>query len=341
MAESEWIEKYFRPLVRCEGAVGLRDDVASLAANETLIVTTDTIVEGVHFLSSDPIDSVGHKIVIQNVSDILAKGALPTEAVLNLTWNSHRSDQELEEFAIGLGKMLRRCHVELIGGDTTVHDGGVVVSMTLHGRCISEQPIRRSNGNAADLVWVTGKIGSSGLGLQALNGNSVYKEFIQSYHYPAPPKRIIARAIADLATASMDVSDGLLLDAQRLAEASGQGVTIHLDKVPLACYSGSPELILQQCTSGDDYQILFTTPEISRSQVLRRAETQNWEVACIGSLQLQLGLRIFFEGREIEPPERLGFVHGSTERLYTYSPIAFNSDPWYKYRPTRSECELS
>lgn len=313
MAESEWIQKYFRPLVRSEGAKGLRDDVASLASNETQIVTTDTIVEGVHFLSSDPMDSVGHKIVTQNVSDILAKGAIPAEALLNLTWNSHRSDQELEEFATGLGKMLRSCDVELIGGDTTVHDGSVVVSMTLHGRCISKQPIRRSGGSVSDLVWVTGKIGSGRLGLQALNGNSGYKEFIQSYHYPAPPKRIIARTIANLATASIDVSDGLLLDVQRLAEASGKGVTLNLEEVPLALNSDSQELILQQCTGGDDYQILFTTPESSRSQVLRRAETQNWEVACIGSLRSQLGLRICFEGREIEPPERLGFVHGSTE----------------------------
>lgn len=313
MAESEWIEKYFRPLVRSEGAIGLRDDVASLACNETLIVTTDTIVEGIHFRSRDPMDSVGHKIVTQNVSDILAKGAVPTEAVLNLTWNSHRSDQELEEFATGLGRMLRSCNVEMIGGDTTVHDGSVVVSMTLHGRCISQQPIRRSGGNESDLVWVTGKIGASGLGLQALNGNSVYEEFIQSYHYPAPPKRIIARTIADLATAAMDVSDGLLLDVQRLAEASGKGVTIHLEEVPLAFPSESLDLILQQCASGDDYQILFTMPETRTSQVLQRAEAQDWEVACIGSLQSQLGLRIFFEGREIEPPARLGFVHGSTE----------------------------
>ncbi len=312
MAESVWIDKYFRPLVQSEGAAGLTDDVASLSYDQTRIVTTDTIIENVHFLPDDPMDSVGHKIVTVNVSDILSKGAYPTEAVLNLTWSRNRKEIELEEFATGLGRMLRNCDVRLIGGDTTTHSGNIVVSMTLHGQCLSNHPIRRSTGNVFDLVWVTGKIGGSGLGLQSLKGNRIYNEFVQTYRYPAPPDRIIARAISDFATASMDVSDGLLLDVNRLSRASGLGAKINLETVPLAFESEREELILEQCTSGDDYQILFTTPETRKSQIIECAQKDDWEVSCIGVLQPNLGLRICLGDHEIKLPERLGYIHQST-----------------------------
>ena len=312
MAESEWLDRFFRPLVSSTGAAELKDDVASLSCDQTQIVTTDTILEGIHFLSDDPLYSVGHKIVTVNVSDILAKGAFPSEAVLNLTWSSSRTEGELSEFVAGLGKNLASCDVQLIGGDTTVHDGNLVVSMTLFGRCLSKRPVRRTTANAGDLLWITGRIGASGLGLLALNGNHVYGEFISQYHYPSPPQRIIARAIADLATASLDVSDGLLLDASRLAQASGCGVSIKLEEVPLAIPGKTLELILQLCTSGDDYEILFTSPLSRRQQVVERAQSENWEVTCIGAMRSQKGLKLTYEENEIPRPERLGFVHGST-----------------------------
>lgn len=312
MAESEWLDRFFRPLASSTGAAELRDDVASLSCDQAQIVTTDTIVEGIHFLSDDPLYSAGHKIVTVNVSDILAKGAFPSEAVLNLTWSSDRSEGELSEFVAGLGKNLASCDVQLIGGDTTVHDGNLVISMTLFGCCLSKRPVRRTTANAGDLLWITGRIGASGLGLQALNGNHVYREFISKYHFPAPPQRIIARAITDLATASLDVSDGLLLDASRLAQASGRGVSINLEEVPLAIPSKKLELILQQCTSGDDYEILFTSSISRRQQVVERAQSENWEVTCIGVMRPQKGLKLIYEENEIPRPERLGFVHGST-----------------------------
>lgn len=312
MAESVWIDKYFKPLVQSEGAAGLTDDVASLSFDQSRIVTTDTIIENVHFLSDDPMDSVGHKIVAVNVSDIISKGAYPTEAVLNLTWNSGRKDSEIEAFATGLGRALRKHGVKLIGGDTTVHNGSIVVSMTLHGKCILDRPIRRSSGNAFDLVWVTGKIGGSGLGLQSLKGNRIYNEFVHTYRYPEPPARIIARAIADFATASMDVSDGLLLDASRIVSTSRLGVQINLENVPLAFPSEHKELILEQCTSGDDYEILFTTPKSRMVQVLECAQKDDWTATCIGTLQPKIGLRICLGDREIGLPERLGYIHHST-----------------------------
>lgn len=312
MAESEWLDKYFRPLVRSEGAVNLTDDVATLSSDTSYIVTTDTIVEGVHFLSTDPMDSVGQKIVTVNVSDILAKGAYPTEAVLNLTWNTRRSETDLKAFISGFRRMLKDCEVELIGGDTTIHEGGVVVSMTLHGRCISDSPIRRSTGKVRDLVWVTGTIGASGLGLKSLKGDPLYDDFVKFYQYPLPPKRIIADSIAEFANASMDVSDGLLLDVSRLASVCGCGVVLEIDKVPMAIVSDNLEFNLEQCTSGDDYQVLFTTSSTHSQALLERSSMEKWSVTCIGTLQPELGLRISVANREIPLPDRLGYVHSST-----------------------------
>ena len=158
MSEFDWIARYFAPLVTTERAAGLLDDVAELSSHAR-IITTDALVEGVHFLPSDPIETVARKLVRVNISDILAKGGVPGEALLTLGWPKGRAEADLAGFAKALGEELDHWGASLIGGDTVTAPGGLFLSLTLTGHIATgEHIIRRSGAKAGDGIWITGKI---------------------------------------------------------------------------------------------------------------------------------------------------------------------------------------
>ena len=230
MDEFDLIRKYFAPLATSPGADGLRDDVAeigTLDGGARLIATKDAIVEGVHFLSDDPIDTVARKLVRVNVSDIIAKGARPDGALLALVWPKGRSVEEIGGFAQALGEDLARWGAQLVGGDTTSTDGPLTLSLTLFGRCGARGPVRRSGARAGDDLWVTGVIGDGWLGLQAAKGalaklGAEERAFLVArYRVPEPPPLAVADLVAEFASSSIDISDGLVADAGHIAEASG------------------------------------------------------------------------------------------------------------------------
>lgn len=298
MNEIDWIQSYIALLVDAPGADGLRDDVAVLSASATTIATMDTLVEGVHFLAADPIDTVGQKLIRVNASDILAKGALPSEALLSIAWPRARCESEFKAFLQGLQRDLEHFEVALIGGDLVSTDGPLTLTITLTGACIGEQPIRRSGGQSGDKLWISGEIGWGGLGLQAaISGNDT--EAANRYRVPSIVDLEVATLVAERATASMDISDGLFLDAKRLAGASGCGAGINLEAVPLAAPSASLDDIFQQCSAGDDYQVLLAAPP----GIDVPGFTQ------IGELTESTGLCLCFQGRLVNAPSILGFEH--------------------------------
>jgi thiamine-monophosphate kinase len=298
MNESDWIKTHIAPMVDAEGAVALTDDVALLTASGPTIVTMDTLVEGTHFLPTDPIDTVGQKLIRVNVSDIFAKGALPGQALLSIAWPKQRSEMQFASLMAGISRDLRRFDTALIGGDLVGTDGPLTLTLTLTGSCLSDHPVRRSGGQIGQAVYVSGEIGWGGVGLAAARagGSSAAAEH---YRVPDIGSAAMAKQVAQIARASMDVSDGLLIDASRLAEASGCGVRLDLDHVPLARPTDDLDKILEQCTAGDDYKILMTAePEVSIPGFTK-----------FGMLTESRGLKLAYRESCVNLPSTLGFEH--------------------------------
>lgn len=304
MDEFDLIRRYFAPLVTLPGADGLRDDVAEIAPG--LIATKDAIVEGVHFLPGDPLDTVAQKLVRVNVSDIIAKGGKPDAALLALIWPKGRPHEQLEDFARGLGKDLQRWGAHLVGGDTTSTDGPLTLSLTLLGKVGARGPVRRSGAKPGDDVWVTGDIGDGWLGLQAATGAlgpliaEAHNQLVSRYRVPEPPRLPFADLISARASASIDISDGLVADAGHMAEASSVRVLIEAALVPLSptathyIENGKADL-RALLTGGDDYQTLFTAPPAAR----RAMRTSGAKLTRIG--RVSAGEGVFVLGADGQP----------------------------------------
>lgn len=298
MNEFDIIATFFAPLAKDAGACGLKDDVAVLApsANKTLIVTTDTLVEGVHFRREDPLDTVGQKLVRVNVSDVLSKGGQPQWASLALTWPSSRDKTDIKTLAEGLKRDFDSFGISLIGGDTTSTSGPLTLTLTLHGECAYDGPVRRSGGQPGADLWVSGCIGDGWLGLQAAEGlleigpKEELERLSAYYQVPQIPDVRIAEIVARYATASLDVSDGLLADAQHLAAASEQKAIINLSQIPLskggtAFTEDKGEVgLLKLLSGGDDYQVLFSVPAGRRDELLAVSVESGVPLTRIGSL---------------------------------------------------------
>lgn len=242
-----------RGLASHPAARGLADDCAVLElGGETLILTHDMMVEGVHWLAGqDPAD-VAWKLLSTNLSDLAAKGAEPIGVLLGYTLAEDNS-----RFVEGLGEALAHFNVPLLGGDTVRSPGAQTVGLSALGRATCRPVPSRSGARAGDRVWITGPVGAAMLGFEALTCGNTSAD-TSAYRRPTP-RLAEGCALAPLVTAMMDVSDGLLLDASRMAEASN--VTIALDPARIPVPVGLPKDRLRDAISwGDDYELLFTLP---------------------------------------------------------------------------------
>ena len=310
MREFDRIRRHFAPLVTSPGAAGLRDDVAELSPGSGVqIATTDTIVEGVHFLSGDPPETVGRKLVRVNVSDILAKGARPHEALLSLVWPAGRAEADLAAFARGLGEDLMAFGVSLVGGDTTSGTEAIVATLALTGTCIGAGPVRRSGGRPGDLLCVTGVIGCGLLGLRAARGETGDSDMADAYRVPRLAPLAAGELVARHASAAMDISDGLLGDAAKLADASSVGVQIDLADVPFAAPNAPAAERLGMASAGDDYQILMAVAPDAFDTLAVSAASAGVGLTRIGVLTAKPGLDLRDGGRAVDLPDNLGFEH--------------------------------
>lgn len=242
-----------RGLASHPAARGLADDCAVLeVGGETLVLTHDMMVEGVHWLAGqDPAD-VAWKLLATNLSDLAAKGAEPIGVLLGYSLAADNA-----RFAEGLGAALAHFNVPLLGGDTVRSPGPQTIGLTALGRARHRPVPSRSGARAGDSVWITGPVGAAMLGFEALCAGDT-KADTSAYRRPVP-RLAEGRALAPLVSAMMDVSDGLLLDSSRMAEASA--VTIALDPalIPLPA-SLPPQRARDAMAWGDDYELLFTLP---------------------------------------------------------------------------------
>jgi thiamine-monophosphate kinase len=298
VTEPEFLD-LLRTLPLHAGALGLTDDAARIAG--AFVVTTDTLVEGVHFLPDDPAGDVAWKLLAVNLSDLAGKGARPVAVLLNYSLSDDAWDRG---FIAGLDEAMRELDVALLGGDTVSLPPGArrVLTLTAFGQ--TDNPAgARSGARAGDALWVCGTIGDAGAGLRIARGATGPTELLAAYRRPRP---LIAEgvALAPHVAAMMDVSDGLLIDAARLARASQVAASVDLDAVPLsdALRRFDPDP-LAAATAGDDYALLFALPPGVQPPVA---------AARIGTLTAGSGLTITRNGAPDPLPDRLGWLHGAS-----------------------------
>jgi len=313
MRERQVIER-LRRIATSPEARGLLDDVAVL---DSLVLTHDSIAEGVHFLANDPPASVGWKLVAVNLSDLAAKGASPAGALLSLTLSGDGRWES--EFLTGVEHACESYSLPLIGGDTIALPEGAprVLGMTAIGRAGPHVP-HRSGGEAGDILWLVGTLGDAAAGLEQLRSDRhAAGALIDIYRRPIPQLGA-GQALAPHAHAMMDVSDGLLLDALRMAQASGCTAMIDLDAFPLSsafvAERGSDLRVRHfAATAGDDYALLAALPADLDPATLSLPE--GTRITRIGTLNAgEPGLSITSSGEPVELPERLGFEHQGDDR---------------------------
>ena len=308
--EDSLIARYFKPIATDASAFGLVDDAAILKAlGGDIVVTTDAIVEGVHYLADDPPDTIARKALRTNLSDLAAKGATPAGFVLTLALRS-ADENWLDPFARGLGQDAISFACPLLGGDTVSTPGRVMISITAFGRVPENRMVRRTGARPGDRIMVSGTIGDAVLGLDilkhgaianALAGDPKGREMLIARYRVPQPRNAVAEAVRDHASAAMDVSDGLAGDLAKLCAASGVTAVVDAPSVPTSAVAadllsrgavGIETLI----AGGDDYEILCTVPEASADAFAEAARQAGVAVTNIGTIMAGGGLPRFLDG---------------------------------------------
>jgi thiamine-monophosphate kinase len=319
-AEDDLIARYFRPLATHTGALGLIDDAAVLAASgEDIVVTTDAIVEGVHFLPNDPPATLAQKALRVNLSDLAAKGAAPAGFVLTLALRDI-NERWLAPFARALGEDAAAFGCPLLGGDTVSTPGPLMISVTIFGKLPAGTMVRRDGAKPGDIIAVTGTIGDAALGLACLKGKKLLDDasacdaLIARYRTPQP-RNALAEAIRTHANAAMDISDGLAGDLAKLCAASKVSATVEASAIP---FSDPARRILSSGTAGvetliaggDDYEVLCAIPENRWDSFREAAGRAAVAVAAIGRMQNGTSAPVFLDASGMPMPlKRLSYSH--------------------------------
>lgn len=321
--EFETIERLLRPLAHPEWARGLIDDVAVLPSRPgfDLVLTQDALVEGVHFLPEDPLETVAQKLLRVNLSDLAAKGAEPFGYLLTCAWSPRCGWPERMAFVDGLRADQKAFGVALMGGDTVSTPGPLTFSATLLGWTPKGRAVSRAGARPGDLLFVTGTIGDGRLGLLAAQRRlSLEPERVAALaeHYRRPtPRLAFLESIRAHATASVDVSDGLIADVGRIASASGLGVDLDLEPLPLSAAADAwfggrvdPEgALVDLATGGDDYEIAFAAPASAEAALRREADRLHLRLTRLGRFASGRGVTARWGGKPVAIA-RPGFTHG-------------------------------
>jgi thiamine-monophosphate kinase len=300
------IARYFRPLTAgAEAALDLADDAALLdiPSGHRLVVTADALVAGVHFFAEDAPDLIARKMLRVNLSDLAAMAAVPLGYVMICAFPKTIDQTWLAGFVAGLARDQVEFGIRLLGGDTTATPGPLSLSVTAFGSVETGRELRRSGARAGDLVAVSGTIGDSALGVARLQGKIAGfigdEELIERYLLPQP-RLALARRLIGLATAAMDVSDGLAGDLGHICNASHLSASIEAAKIPLSkpakhLLAERPDLLATILTGGEDYELLFTVP------AERQSELAGLPVTVIGRMEAGHGANVLdLEGRRID-----------------------------------------
>ncbi|BCW89111.1 Thiamine-monophosphate kinase [Alphaproteobacteria bacterium SO-S41] len=299
------IARHFAPLTKgVPLAFGLTDDAAMLKPRkgQALVVTADAIVEGVHYLPDDPPETIARKLLRVNLSDLAAKGATPRAYLLTAAFPRDVKEPWIAAFARGLKQDQAHFGVHLLGGDTVATPGPATFSLTAIGEVPGARMLRRSGARPGDLVCVSGTIGDGGFGLAELRQphpdltDAQRRFLIARYRIPQPRTRL-GPSLLGLASAALDVSDGLIQDLGHIARQSGVGLSIDAAAVPLspaglAIARGDPPARLRALSAGDDYEIAFTVPKARLKAMEAAAAKARIRVSVIGRVMKGQGVTV-------------------------------------------------
>jgi thiamine-monophosphate kinase len=322
--EFELIARHFARLSKgAAGAFALENDAAllDLEADQSLVVTIDTLVAGRHFRTQDPPDLVAGKLLRVNLSDLAAMGARPKGYVLAASWPDDVDEAWIEAFARGLSADQANFGITLLGGDTTATPGPMTLSLTAFGVSPRGRALVRSGARIGDLVCVSGYIGDAALGLKVLTGalrklpEETRAYLVSAYQRPEPRLDLgWALLESGLATAALDVSDGLVGDLAHIAEASSLAAQIEVESVPLSeaarrILAAEPGALSDLLTGGDDYELLFTLAPARRGELTGLSEALGLPLTVIGRMEPGTGVSVFDEEGRTIPLARTGWTH--------------------------------
>ena len=320
--EFELITRYFarQPVARPDVALGIGDDAAVLDVppGQQLVVSTDMLVAGVHFPENTDAVSIGHKSLAVNLSDLAAMGATPAWYTLNLSM-PQADPGWLEGFCQGMFALAVKHDAALVGGDTT--RGPLTIGIQIMGLVPHDQALKRAGARPGDRIYVTGLLGEAALGLRVTQGqlklpDEYLANVLTQLNRPLP--RVPAGLkLRGLASACIDISDGLAADLGHILAASNVGARIYLKRLPLSlAYDAAFEQVGWQVAlaGGDDYELCFTIP--SAQETAFRIASAQFGVACsyIGDIEAEAGLRIVDEQGGLYRSGQAGFDHFRSDR---------------------------
>ncbi|MFI4962623.1 MAG: thiamine-phosphate kinase [Legionellales bacterium] len=316
MNEFSLIDRYFKslPIKRPDVLLGIGDDAACLQTPKgmNLIVSTDTLVSGVHFLPEWDAYDIAYKAVMANVSDMAAMAAEPCWLTLALTL-PELNEQWLESFRRGLSEALNQFNIDLVGGDTT--KGALTITMTIMGFAPSNQIVRRDGAKSGDVILVSGALGAAALAVSFLNKQGIVPSdralLMDALLHPKPRVDLV-HLLRLYATAAIDISDGLSADLDHICTASGLGACINRNAIPLhsllPVYLGDKAVDLA-LTGGDDYELCFTVPALKLDSFMSEMKQAGMVCYPIGHMEPQPGLRIRMEDNRCDAITPGGYVH--------------------------------
>ena len=326
VSEFELIARYFashsmQSLVRQDVVLGIGDDCALVIPEQDalLAMTMDTLVEGVHFPKETSAYDIGYKALAVNLSDLAAMGASPQWFTLALTLPS--ADEEwLKNFSEGLFSLAELTGVQLVGGDVT--RGPLTITIQAHGSIERDAALRRDGANVGDGVFVSGSLGGAGVGLLLQDKsqeqldldmlNTEAKEYFARRLNQPRPQLALGEALKGIASAAIDISDGLVADLQHLLDASQCGARLEVDAIPISDFIRDPKVQEQvrkmALNSGDDYELCFTAPLSQQYALEQISEDLQCLITRVGMIEQETGLRCILGNEEISVPES-GYRH--------------------------------
>lgn len=322
MNECDIITKLLAPIANNHPAsLGLTDDTAIIPLDNATdhLITLDTMSESVHFFKQEAPEYIAYRIVATNLSDIAAMGGVPAYCLLSLGLSQTTQANWIESFCTALKQTLAQFDCHLIGGDTVRQAHDLTLSLTAIGTVPHKKALLRSTAQAGENVYVSGTLGDSYLGLKLLqkeihtHDKTVSDTLTMRYHRPTP-RLALGQGLIGIASACMDISDGLMMDASRMCDASGCGMDIMLEQIPL---SEKGELVCDQnqilkqnvISQGDDYELLFTAPESQHHNILNIADQTQTAVSLIGKVNHSNSLQLIDSQHQTITLFKKGYEH--------------------------------
>ena len=310
-SEFEIIERYFKKKMK-QTALGIGDDAAiiNVQKNHQLVISSDMLIETIHFLKNTNPSHLGWKSLAVNLSDIAAMGAKPKWATLSISLPKI-NHVWLKKFSEGFFKCANQFGIDLVGGDTT--KGPLSISITIMGEIKKNQSLLRSGAKINDDIWVTGQLGLASMGLASLQKKlklapRLNAKCIKALEMPTP-KVLLGYHLSRYTNSCIDISDGLIQDLNHILKASKVGATLLLNDIPCEKFIHTSKQYQFVLNGGDDYELLFTAPKKNRSYIKKIAKKTNTVVNIIGAITYKKDLKIVNAQGKSLTFDLMGFDH--------------------------------